>query len=118
MFVILLLSYNVKFYLILSKINSADCVDFDCDAMKKCMIKDLDGTFLGHVGTVLPDSAYAWDGDARHGLGDYRIPSVMLTTSTGQLIDVNSYAPKKGELKNCYCLCLTTCFNKLTNFFY
>ena len=69
----------------------------DCDAKKKILIRDLDGSFLGHVGTVLPDSAYEWDGDARHGVGDYRIPSVMLTSSQGTPIDVNSYAPKKGE---------------------
>ncbi|XP_012942613.1 fibrocystin-L [Aplysia californica] len=85
------------------KINSADCVDMDCDGLKKCMIKDLDGTFLGHNGTILPDSAYEWDGDRRHGLGDYRIPSVMLTTSNGQKIDVNSYAPNKGIYKTDNC---------------
>ena len=28
----------------------------DCDAKKKCIIKDIDGTFLGSVGTVLPQS--------------------------------------------------------------
>ena len=64
--------------------------------MKKCMIKDFDGSFIGHVGTVLPDSAYEWDGDRARGLGDYRIPLVMLTTSAGDKIDVNSYAPHKG----------------------
>ena len=36
--------------------NSADCVDMDCDAKKKCMIKDLDGTLLGKIGTVIPMS--------------------------------------------------------------
>ena len=36
--------------------NSADCVDMDCDAKKKCMIKDLDGTLLGETGTVIPMS--------------------------------------------------------------
>ena len=28
----------------------------DCDAKKKCMVKDLDGTLLGAVGAVLPQS--------------------------------------------------------------
>lgn len=69
----------------------------DCDALKKCMIQDLDGTFLGHVGTVLPDSAYEWNGNQQHGLGDYRIPTSMLTTSSGKKIDVQSYAPHKGK---------------------
>ena len=68
-----------------------------CDAKKKAMIKDEDGTFLTYPGTVLPESAYQWDGaDRRYGLGDYRIPKIMLTTPTGQKIDVNSYAPHKG----------------------
>lgn len=40
------------------KINSADCVDMDCDAKKKCMVKDTDGTFvgMGPGATVLPQS--------------------------------------------------------------
>ncbi|KAK3716577.1 hypothetical protein RRG08_039372 [Elysia crispata] len=85
------------------KINSADCVDMACDAKKKVMLVDEDGTFLNHAGFVLPESAYEWDGDRRYGLGDYRIPTVMLTTPTGQKIDVNSYAPNKGIYKvdNC-----------------
>ncbi|GFN92112.1 fibrocystin-l [Plakobranchus ocellatus] len=85
------------------KINSADCVDMACDAKKKAMIVDEDGSFLNHVGFVLPDSASEWDGDRRYGLGDYRIPKVMLTTPDGQKIDVNSYAPKKGIFKTDNC---------------
>ena len=27
----------------------------ECDAKKKVIIKDLDGSFLGAIGTVLPD---------------------------------------------------------------
>ena len=38
------------------EINSADCVNMDCDAKKKCMVKDMDGTLLGAVGAVLPQS--------------------------------------------------------------
>ncbi|GFS10808.1 polycystic kidney and hepatic disease-like 1 [Elysia marginata] len=85
------------------KINSADCVDMACDAKKKVMLVDEDGTFLTYPGFVLPESAAEWDGDRRYGLGDYRIPLVMLTTPTGQKIDVNSYAPNKGIYKvdNC-----------------
>ena len=49
------MNYPPHLYLI-RKINSADCVDMDCDAKKKCMVKDLDGTLLGAVGAVLPQS--------------------------------------------------------------
>ncbi|GFN92106.1 fibrocystin-l [Plakobranchus ocellatus] len=88
---------------LVSKINSADCVDMACDAKKKAMIVDKDGSFLNHVGFVLPNSASEWDGDRRYGLGDYRIPKVMLTTPDGQKIDVKSYAPKKGIFKTDTC---------------
>lgn len=33
----------------------------------------------GKTGTIIDDAADEWDGDARHGVGDYRIPTVMLT---------------------------------------
>ncbi|CAL1525942.1 unnamed protein product [Lymnaea stagnalis] len=85
------------------KVNPSDCVDMDCDGLKKCLIRDLDGTFLGHKGTVLPDSAYEWDGDKRHGVGDYRIPSAMLATRTASKIDVSSFAPHKGIYKTDNC---------------
>ena len=49
------MNYPPHLYLI-RKINSADCVNMDCDAKKKCMVKDLDGTLLGAVGAVLPQS--------------------------------------------------------------
>lgn len=36
------------------KINPSDCVDMECDAKKKVLVKDFDGTFLGGVGAVIP----------------------------------------------------------------
>jgi hypothetical protein len=69
----------------------------DCDALKKAMFKDLDGTFLGHVGTVIPQSEYEWGGDPRRGLGDYRIPKEMVTTLDGVRIPYNTIAPNKGN---------------------
>lgn len=80
----------------LSKVNPADCVDMDCDAKKKTMLKDLDGSFLGAVGAVVPQSEYEWGGDPRRGLGDYRIPSVMLSYPNGSRIPVEQIAPNKG----------------------
>lgn len=109
--------------------NPADCVDMDCDAKKKALLKDLDGLFLGAVGAVVPQSEYEWDGDPRRGLGDYRIPKVMLTFPNGTRIPVNQIAPRKGNLDGkvtiivpYYCallLCLILflySFNKLLQF--
>ncbi|CAL1525941.1 unnamed protein product, partial [Lymnaea stagnalis] len=85
------------------KVVPADCVDMDCDGLKKCLIRDLDGTFLGHKGTVLPNSAYEWNGDKRHGVGDYRIPSAMLVASNGSKLEVENIAPHKGIYKTDNC---------------
>ncbi|XP_054461971.1 PKHD1 like 1, tandem duplicate 1 [Anoplopoma fimbria] len=82
-----------------SKANPADCVDMDCDAKKKSLLKDLDGSFLGAVGAVVPQSEFEWGGDPRRGLGDYRIPKVMLTFPNGSRIPVNQIAPHKGVIR-------------------
>lgn len=68
----------------------------ECDAKKKTMLKDVDGSFLGAVGAVVPQSEYEWDGDPRRGLGDYRIPSVMVSYPNGSRIPVEQIAPNKG----------------------
>ncbi|XP_076157842.1 PKHD1 like 1, tandem duplicate 1 [Alosa pseudoharengus] len=85
------------------KANPSDCVDMDCDAKKKTLLRDEDGTFLGAVGTVVPQSEFEWDGDARHGLGDYRIPKVMLTYLNGSRIPVKQIAPNKGVIRDSSC---------------
>ncbi|XP_041477742.1 fibrocystin-L-like isoform X1 [Lytechinus variegatus] len=79
------------------KVDPSNCVDMDCDGMKKTLVRDLDGSMLGAVGTVAPDSAFEWDGDPRRGLGDYRIPRMALTDpATGNRININDKAPNKG----------------------
>ncbi|XP_044027924.1 LOW QUALITY PROTEIN: PKHD1 like 1, tandem duplicate 1 [Siniperca chuatsi] len=83
----------------LGKVNPSDCVDMDCDAKKKSLLKDVDGSFLGAVGAVVPQSEYEWGGDPRRGLGDYRIPKVMLTFLNGSRIPVNQIAPHKGVIR-------------------
>ncbi|OCT77100.1 fibrocystin-L [Xenopus laevis] len=88
----------------LSKINPSDCVDMDCDAKKKSLLKDLDGSFLGHQGAVVPESEYAWDTDPRYGVGDYRIPKVMLTRLNGSRIPVAEVAPYKGIIRDSTCV--------------
>ncbi|XP_057684607.1 fibrocystin-L-like [Corythoichthys intestinalis] len=86
----------------LGKVNPADCVDMDCDAKKKTLLRDEDGSLLGAVGSVVPQSEFEWDGDPRRGLGDYRIPKVLLTYPNGSRIPVEQIAPNKGIIrKNC-----------------
>ncbi|XP_068603731.1 PKHD1 like 1, tandem duplicate 1 [Brachionichthys hirsutus] len=86
----------------LRTVNPSDCVDMNCDAKKKALIRDVDGSLLGSVGAVVPHSEYEWGGDPRRGLGDYRIPKVMLSFPNGSRIPVDSVAPYKGVIrKNC-----------------
>ncbi|XP_069115226.1 fibrocystin-L-like [Argopecten irradians] len=86
------------------KINSADCVDMDCDGLKKNCFVDEDGTFLdGNPGAIISQSEWQWNGDPRRGLGDYRIPKEMLTTLDGTRIPVNDIAPHKGIIRNAQC---------------
>ncbi|XP_063041153.1 fibrocystin-L-like [Engraulis encrasicolus] len=88
----------------LGKVNPADCVDMDCDAKKKSLLRDEDGSFLGAKGFVVPHAEYEWDGDARHGVGDYRIPKVMLTNPDGSRIPVDDIAPRKGIIRDSSCV--------------
>ncbi|GCB65056.1 hypothetical protein scyTo_0007633, partial [Scyliorhinus torazame] len=86
------------------KANPADCVDMVCDAKKKVLLKDVDGSFLGAVGAVIPQSEYQWDGDQRYGMGDYRIPKTMLTYLNGSRIPVSQIAPHKGIIRDSTCI--------------
>lgn len=79
-------------------INPSDCVDFDCDGLKKCLVEDKDGSMLGTVGTVVPQSEFEWDGDPRRGLGDYRIPKPLLTDPSGAVKTVAEVAKYKGNI--------------------
>ncbi|XP_051879473.1 PKHD1 like 1, tandem duplicate 1 [Pristis pectinata] len=87
----------------ITKVNPSDCVDMDCDGKKKTLLKDLDGSFLGRVGAVVPQSEYEWNGDKRRGLGDYRIPKVLLTSLNGSRIPVSQVAPYKGIIRDSTC---------------
>ena len=70
----------------LGKIKESECGDMDCDGLKKNLLNDLDGSFLGAPGTVLSQSDYGW-GTAERGLGDFRIPRDMLTALDGSFIN-------------------------------
>ncbi|XP_063307204.1 fibrocystin-L-like [Pelobates fuscus] len=87
-----------------SKANPSDCVDMSCDAKRKALLKDLDGSFLGRVGSVVPQSEYQWNGLTAYGLGDYRIPKVMLTSLNGSRIPVSQVAPYKGVIRDSTCV--------------
>nr|DBA24045.1 TPA: hypothetical protein GDO54_011748 [Pyxicephalus adspersus] len=91
-----------------SKANPSDCVDMDCDAKKKSLLKDLDGSFLGKIGAIVPQSEYQWDGDKSHGLGDYRIPKAMLTRANGSRIPVTEVAPYKGIIRDNTCVYMSS----------
>ncbi|OCT77099.1 hypothetical protein XELAEV_18032294mg, partial [Xenopus laevis] len=88
----------------LSKINPSACVDMACDAKKKSLLKDLDGSFLGQHGAVVPQAEYEWDRDPKYGIGDYRIPKVMLTRLNGSRIPVAEVAPNKGIIRDSTCV--------------
>jgi len=81
------------------KINPADCTDFDCDGMKKAIIWDLDGSFMGQVGSIIPDSAFEWDGSPKRGLGYYRVPKPMVTELNGDRISFASKMPNTGVFR-------------------
>ena len=50
----------------LGKINPSDCVDMDCDGMKKNLINDVDGSLLGgSPGAVISQSEFGWGSQQR-----------------------------------------------------
>ena len=86
----------------LGSVNPSDCVDLDCDAQKHILIKDLDGSLLnlGAGGTIISQAEFEWDGDSRRGLGDYRIPTVLLADpNDGTSIPVDDLFPLKGIVR-------------------
>ncbi|XP_045661731.1 fibrocystin-L isoform X1 [Ursus americanus] len=87
----------------ISKVNPADCVDMVCDAKRKSFLRDMDGSFLGNSGSVIPQAEYEWNGNSQFGIGDYRIPKVMLTFPNGSRIPVTEKAPHKGIIRDSTC---------------
>ena len=93
-------------------VNVADCVDMHCDGKKKAMIVDGDGGIFGTAGTFMAESEFEWDGitrgghtyrDTRDGLGDYRIPNPMRTTSSGGRIPYNQVYQEAGIIRDASC---------------
>ena len=85
-----------------SKVNPSDCVDMDCDGLKKAFVFDKDGSLMpsGQPGTIFAYSEFAWDAmdrDRARGTGDYRIPRTMLTMPDSTRIPINSFASFVGR---------------------
>ena len=78
-------------------VNPSDCVDMSCDGHKKALLRDTDGTFLGSAGFIVPFAEYEWDEDPSHGVGDYRIPSVMQTDVDGDRLDMADVYSHTGQ---------------------
>jgi len=91
---------------ILGKINPSDCTDFDCDGLKKAIIYDTDGSVAGdgNAGTIIPDSAFEWDGNPARGLGYYRVPKPMITTVNGEKIAYEDKMPNTGIYRDDTCV--------------
>ena len=89
----------------MSQSNPPDCTDFDCDGLKKAMIYDTDGSVAGdgNAGTIIPDSAFEWDGNPARGLGYYRVPKPMITTVDGQKIAYEDKMPNTGIYRDDTC---------------
>jgi hypothetical protein len=81
------------------KINPSDCVDMDCDGLKKDLFIDEDGSFLGSPGTVISQSEFGW-GDQSRGLGDYRIPKEALADSQGRLRNMSEVYTYRGLVRD------------------
>ena len=68
----------------------------DCDGLKKVIIEDTDGKYFGKASTIISHSEFEWDGDKRRGLGDYRIPSAMLSDIDGTKLDFSEIGRQRG----------------------
>ncbi|KAK3107032.1 hypothetical protein FSP39_005622 [Pinctada imbricata] len=83
-----------------AKINPTDCFDMQCDGLLKCLIEDLDGTFLGSIGSIISESEFDYNVNGPRGLGDFRIPKTMATALDGTKIPYRTLAPNQGIVRN------------------
>ena len=72
----------------------------DCDALKKVIISDKDGTYFGSVGVAVSQSEFEWNGDRARGLGDYRIPKEALADSNGRLRNISDVYKYTGGVRD------------------
>ncbi|CAF0710276.1 unnamed protein product [Brachionus calyciflorus] len=87
----------------IGKINPSDCIDMDCDGLKKNLLTDEDGSFLGQPGSVISQSEFEW-GSQQRGLGDFRIPKEALSSPNGTMLptsDLYTYLGIVREENKC-----------------
>lgn len=79
----------------------ARCVDMDCDGLKKIIVTDKDGSFLGSIGTASSHAEWEWNGDPKRGLGDYRIPKeALVDMATGNMKNMSSVYKYTGTIRD------------------
>ena len=85
----------------IGKINPSDCVDMDCDGLKKNLLTDLDGSFLGlgPMGSVISHSEFGWGLQSR-GLGDFRIPYEALSYPNGSVLSPSLLYNYRGIVRD------------------
>ena len=86
----------------LKEVNPSDCVDMPCDALKKTLLIDTDGsiTGTGSLSTIVPDASFQWDGDRSYGTGYYRVPKPLVTADDGSRIPFTTVAPNIGVIQD------------------
>lgn len=83
----------------LNTINSRQCGVMDCDGLKKELLTDLDGSFLGTPGTVISQSEYQW-GSQQRGLGNFRIPKEALAFPNGTYMSPSLFYTYPGIVRD------------------
>ena len=110
----------------LETINLSECVDMDCDGLKRAMVIDVDGKFTGTqvMTPLVAQSEYHYErwveqephyylgrsnvpnnedfqfSSPQRGLGDFRIPKSMVTALDGSRIPYSTYADKVGTIRD------------------
>jgi hypothetical protein len=82
-------------------INIWNCVDMDCDGLKKLLLTDSDGSFLqlGEPANAISQAEYGW-GSQQRGVGDFRIPSEALAYPNGSMMPVSQLYQHPGIVKD------------------
>ena len=95
----------------LGAVNPSDCVDMPCDAKRKVLLIDEDGSFTetSSLATIIPDNSFQWGelGDTSinpsYGLGYYRVPIALKTNLDGTPVDMAATYPNVGVAGNGVC---------------
>ncbi|VDP74908.1 unnamed protein product [Echinostoma caproni] len=92
----------------LSAVTFDKCGDMECDGHKKVLVINADGTLFGQPTTILPQSEWQWDKNPAYGIGSSKVPRRMTTNSDGTTIDINTYWPNKGVIRDDTCEMVST----------